>query len=258
MLQPGRTLRALEAAARGGALVRVRLEGRPYGGGSDALARVNQRAAARLRKAGALVTFADRTGDGTPALHMKALVCDGVAYLDDRNFPNGCDTIIRDDCKRDARAVVAAANGIPARSATLALTKKDAENREASLLDRAAPGSEADVSTESFGLASSVYSALRRAARRGVHCRLLVCDRDVTPQCRHALALMRSYGVDVRAGASAEKIAVVGGTGAWIGSANATSSYYAGGTIDWGLRTDARPIVRALRRRFEEAWHESG
>ncbi len=250
-------LDALESAARSGERVTVALEGRPYGDGSGTLAQANARAARRLSIAGAAVRFADLADGKGPPLHMKALVCDGVAYLDDRNFPSSGDTIVRDDSRSDARAVIAAADGNAASRRNLWFTKAGAEAGEAQLIDRAVTGSRIDLCTESFGLGSPVYVALERAAQRGVRCRLLVCERDLTPVCAHALRLMAVHGIDVRVGPGAEKLAIVRHTGAWVGSANATSAYYDGATIDWGLRTKAPSIVSTLQRRFNDGWTRS-
>jgi len=95
LLPPGAMREALEYAARHGASVRVRLDESPYGRGKHGIAKLNKQAIKELRKSGVDARLARGAASG---LHMKAVICDGVAYLDDRNFAaNGSQTIVRDD-----------------------------------------------------------------------------------------------------------------------------------------------------------------
>src|SRR5271165_2941350 len=71
----GPVLRALEEAARRGARVCVRLEGRPYEDPHGSLERENARLARELGAAGAEVTL----GHG---IHAKEIRADGTLYLD--------------------------------------------------------------------------------------------------------------------------------------------------------------------------------
>lgn len=240
----------MEAAARRGAEVHVRLEGRLFHGTRDMKAR-NREALRRLRAAHADARYVDRTASTGPELHIKAAVCDGVAYLDDCNW-NPNDAVIRDDRPRDAAAIRIAAehrsdDGTPA----LALNKRRALALEAAVLLRT-HAKRADVETESLHC-SAVSSAIRTLATRGVRCRLLVSDNELA-EMRPTLAALENAGVQIRAVSVSEKLAVAGGSRAWIGSANATSPYYNGDCIDWGLRTSDAHIVNALQKRFNANW----
>lgn len=253
-LRPGRILRALEDAQRAGARVTVRIEGRPFERGTQ-LREQNAAAVKALRALGADAKLTDTSDKSGPPLHMKAAVCDGVAYLDDRNWPDdGKDTVIRDDFSGDVAAVRAAALHRDAPPTRWFWTDKARALRsEARLLYGAGTGSAVVVETESFGVSGTVYAALKTLARKGVHCRLLVARADVTPRTAHALQLMQAAGVDVRIGSCGEKMALVDGR-AWLGSANATSTYGDADRIDWGVRTDAPRIVRHARKRFDANW----
>ncbi|HEY9179495.1 MAG TPA: phospholipase D-like domain-containing protein, partial [Candidatus Baltobacteraceae bacterium] len=181
-------------------------------------------------------------------------VCDRVAYLDDCNW-NSADTVIRDDNPAHVRAIRRAVlGGGPARAGSLALRKDVALKGEAKVIAHAAR--EADVETETLG-ASVVSGALRRLAKAGVHCRLLVsqwcADDDLG---RKRIASLEKDGVQVRAVKSGEKLAVAGNR-AWAGSANATSSFKKCNYIDWGLSTRDPRIVRDLHARFTEHWNEA-
>ena len=252
----GRVLRGLLAAAERGAHVCVRIEGRPFSDPSGARAAMAQRAVARLGAAGADAALADTAGLG-PALHLKALLCDGVAYLDDCNFPRNNDTVLRDDCPRDASAIRSAALGKAPASDAVVATKAQALAQESAMLRAGSHARRVEVETESFGVSGTVYAALKELAARGVACRLLVCARALSPGARRAVRLLEAAGVQVRAGRFTEKLAATGTTEGWIGSANATSTYCNGDEIDWSVRTRARPIVRALENRFEAHWQRS-
>lgn len=260
VLRPGHLLDGLEAAARRGARVTVRLEGRPYAGSdtaeADRLAAQNQRAVAELRADGGDAGLVD-TGDADgPPLHLKAAVCDGVAYLDDRNWPgDGADTILRDDFHRDVAAIEGALLQHPAPQPEYFWTSKaQALAGETRLLYGAQDAHNVDVESESFGR-DGAYGALKTLAAQGVHCRLLVSGRDVNPKTRQALEALRSDGVQVRVGDFDEKMAVVDDARAWTGSANATYGYQR--QLDWGVRTDAPDVVRALESHFSAHWADS-
>ena len=179
-LRPGRVLDSLEDAARHGARVAVRLEGRPYGDASGELVRDNRLAVKSLRRLGADAKLADTNARNGPALHMKAAVCDGVAYLDDRNWPDRGDTIVRDDFHNDVAAIEAAALKQPAvRSREFWTNKAQALAAEVRLLSSAAQAKRIDVESESFGSGGGTYGVLKRLAESGVQCRLIVAQRDL-------------------------------------------------------------------------------
>ena len=260
LLGPGRLLNALEAAARRGARVAVRLEGRPYTGGrsraAEQLAERNARSVLALRAAGADAVEVDASdGDGAP-LHLKGAICDGVAYLDDRNWPvSGTDTIVRDTRAGDVAALRAALlQRRAASSRDFWSAKGDALAAETRLLDASRSARQVDVESESFGY-GRIYAALERLASAGVRCRVIVDERALTPQAVAALGHLRAAGVRVRAGNATEKMALAGEARAWVGSANAT--YGNAGQLDWGLRTRARSVVGELRAHFEANWSAS-
>lgn len=253
VLRPGPVERALEAAAGRGARVQVRLDGYLWGG-SRAMAEANRDVVRALRRAGAdarLVHLADADG---PGLHMKAAVCDGRAFLDDCNWNMTGDTVVRDDTPADVRAIRNAAlqRDVPM-AGNLRLTKADALAGEAAVLR--AHVKKAVVETEALH-SSSISSALRKLAQAGAHCRLLVSEREAAhdKQTQRMMASLKKAGVDVRTVRSSEKLAVAGASRAWVGSADATSTYYDGDRIDWGLGTRAPHLVRALQARFNSHW----
>ncbi len=254
-LQRGAVFDALAGAARRGARVTVRLEGRPYGD-AGGLARSNGNTVAALKRLGADAALVDTAGAREPMLHAKAAVCDGVAYLDDRNFvANAGDTIVRDDTPGDVRALADAVQHRPAAPAHwFWTTKRAALEGEAALLDGAANAKTVDVETESFGLPGGVYAPLKRLAAAGVACRLIVSPRYVKPNEAHVLDLLRAAGVAVRLGTFNEKLAVVDGAHAWTGSANSSCEPCNGDDVDWGLRTDAPDVVGALASHFNAHW----
>ncbi|HEX5274496.1 MAG TPA: phospholipase D-like domain-containing protein [Candidatus Rubrimentiphilum sp.] len=255
-LRHGAVLDELEAAARRGARVTVRLEGSPYADPSGELATANRRVLRELRRLGADARLADTNARNGPALHMKAAVCDGVAYLDDRNWPGAGDTIVRDDFGADVAAIrTAALSGRADRTPEFSTDKRDALWAERRLLAGARNAQRVDVESESFGPGSGVYGELKQLAASGVHCRLIVSRRDLNDTSRRALASLSRAGVAVRVSESDEKMAVVDGARAWIGSANATSPFPNGDQIDWGLRTDAPDVLRHLSRRFASTWN---
>lgn len=260
VLRPGQLLDALEAAARRGAHVTVRLEGRPYAGSDEneaaRLAAQNRDAVADLRAAGGDAAVVDACeGDGPP-LHLKAAVCDGVAYVDDRNWPgDGADTILRDDFAGDVAAIDGALLHTPASPPKwFWTTKAQALAGETRLLYGAQHAHNVEVESESFGR-DGAYGALKALAAAGVHCRLLVAQRDVNPKSLQALEELERDGVQVRAGDFDEKMAIVDGARAWTGSANATYGYQ--DQLDWGVRTDSPHVVQALEAHFNAHWNES-
>src|SRR5438270_14005125 len=83
LLPRGAIRDALEDAARSGSRVQVRLEAAPYGSGAGGIAQLNKQAIKELRKSGVDARLTHRPDTG---LHIKAAVCDGIAYFDDRNW----------------------------------------------------------------------------------------------------------------------------------------------------------------------------
>jgi len=84
---------ALIRAAERGAHVAVTLQADPYRNPDGK--RDNREAARLLSTAGAEVTLLPST---RAPFHLKAAVCDGVAYLDDRNWTaRGPEMVIADD-----------------------------------------------------------------------------------------------------------------------------------------------------------------
>lgn len=255
-LRPGPVLDDLEDAARRGAHVTVRLEGRPYGDTDGGLAAQNRRAIKELRRAGADAKLVDTNSRNGPALHMKAAVCDGVAFLDDRNWPGRGDSIVRDDFPADVSAIDSAALlQRPARTPEFWTDKRDALWAERRLLASATYAKSVDVESESFGAGSGVYGALISLAQSGVRCRLIVAERDLNGKSERSLGALARAGVQVRVSDSDEKMALVDGRRAWIGSANATTPHYNGDQIDWGMRTDEPSVLRHYSQRFESTWN---
>ncbi|MDE2481762.1 MAG: hypothetical protein KGN02_06195 [bacterium] len=255
-LPPGPVEDALLAAAARGAHVCVRLEGRPYADARGGLALANRRAVERLARAGADARLVDTDPDAPAPIHAKALVADGALFLDDRNWTRGDATILRDTSVSDRRVVADAIDGrADAAHGRFAMRKRDALASEARLLQSAARGDDVAVASESFGAGNAVYAALDALARAGAAPRLLVNAHDAARNPREASALRRLQrdGVRVRLTADDEKFALAGARG-WIGSANATAAFAQPDQLDWGLRSDARAVVGALRTRFEARW----
>lgn len=255
-LQNGCLLRELEAAARRGARVIVRVEGRPAADSTGGLQAMNEAAVRRLRSLGADAGLVDRRdGDGF-ALHMKAVVCDGVAYLDDRNFTTtGCDAVVRADSRTVVSGITGAVLGSPPSNLrSLQTTKRAALQAETRVIESVKHGRDVDVESESFGSGSGVYGALKDLAQRGVHCRLIVARRALTAKSYAAIARLEDAGVEVRAAAYNEKFAVAAHGETWIGSANATTPFYDGDQLDWGITTRSQRISADLQSRFERHW----
>ena len=261
-LREGPVLHALEAAARRGAEVRVRLERDPLDDAAGSLHRANAAALADLQAAGAA---AEATEPGEPVLHLKAAVVDGTAWLDDRNWASGgAERIVRDSDADDVAAVASAVAGGPGADGHLATTKSGAQRLEADVIAAAGSGPLL-VESESFGN-GAIYNALLHRAQAHMPTRLIVAGREVAEAGnrteRAHLTRLAALGVDVRVGKPRsgdldEKLAVADGD-AWVGSANAT---YARGPLgaqrDWGIATRDPAICDGLRTAFEAQQFQS-
>ncbi len=255
LLPRGELFDALAVTARRGAHVTVRLEGHPYHDARGGIARFNQSTVEALRRDGADARLVDT--DGTEAqLHAKAAAVDEALYLDDVNFAKG-GTLLRDDCIRDVRALRAAAAGAAAvPSRRLALYKSDALALEASLLRAARRRGDVVVESESLGSGNAVYAQLERLGRSGRAPRLLLSRHTLDTKERSLVRCLERSGVRVRTCAANEKFAVTG-SGAWIGSANATSAYLQPKALDWGARSRDARICARLRAAFETRWRSA-
>jgi len=246
-------VRALECAADRGAHVHVVLDGAPVGAsrkGDDGIVRTNAATVAELRRHG---VDARLTAATTPVQHLKAAVVDGRAFLDDRNWTPS-DDLVETGAATDVACVAAAIDGRPTSTADLAITKADAIAREANTI-ACGSAKELDCASESFG-ASVVSAALARKAAAGVHVRLIVSDRALrhgSPNERHALAKLAAAGVEIRAGASTDKLCI-NGSAAWLGSANATFSPPPP-MLDWGLSTTDPALVARAAATFARDWN---
>lgn len=241
-LHPGAVLGSLDAAARRGAAVCVRLDGDPIGGHAGALYRDNLAAVAELRAAGA---DARLTGPRDHVTHTKAALVDGVAWFDDRNWAGvAAEHVVRADDPGE-----------------VAVTKTDALAREADVIEHTG-NAQLAVESESFGT-GSIYAALLRRAQAHLPTRLIVAGREAAEPRngaeRTCLARLARLGVDVRVGDKRhhdlnEKFAV-GADRAWTGSANAT---YAGGAAgaqrDWGVASSEPAFVSGIRAAFDANW----
>lgn len=244
---------ALEAAARRGAEVHVRLEGRLFKA-TQAMKARNRNALRRLRALHADAELVDRGSRDGPAMHLKAAVCDSTAYLDGCNW-NARDEVVRDDAPRDVAAIRRAAMHQPQDgSRALALDKERALELESAVLLHARAKT-IDVEAESL-YCSPVSHAIRQLAARHVRCRVLISER-LARGMSVTITALEKLGVEVRAAPLGEKLAIAGSSEAWIGSANATSTYYNADCIDWGLRTSDARIVKALEARFEANWRRA-
>ncbi|MEO6912545.1 MAG: phospholipase D-like domain-containing protein [Candidatus Baltobacteraceae bacterium] len=253
-LRAGVILDALEAACRRGTEVTLRLEGRPFGDPSGELLEANQAAVSAVKRLGGDASLQDVDDSaGEAPLHMKAAVVDGVAFLDDRNWPSdGEDFIVRDSFPGDAGAIVDALRGDRSGPNRFFWThKSDALSGEACLLYGATHARGVEIESESFGYSRRVYGAIKLLAEHHVSVRLLVSARDLNPKEQQALERLQQAGVDVRTCDLDEKMALVENR-AWIGSSNAT--FGVDDQIDWGLRTDAPPVLATLHARFGYNW----
>jgi hypothetical protein len=233
---------ALVDAARRGAHVSVTLQADPYRNPYGK--RCNAEAARELRDAGASVTLLP--SDRAP-FHLKAAVCDGVAYLDDRNWTQrGPEIVVGDDDDLDVALVRAALAGRGGAEAALATRKDAALQREVELVDAAGA---APVIVETERVATSPLTrALQRHAASGAPTTLVLAPtrRHSATEAR-ALAALASSGVRVREGGTNEKLALAGDT-AWLGSGNATGASGRGaGQVEWGMLTREPALVAAVR-----------
>ena len=237
---------ALAGAARRGAHVAVTLQAdpyrNPYGG------RANADAALALQDAGASVSLLAR--DVAP-FHLKAAVCDGVAYLDDRNFTlRGPEIVVRDDDPRDVALVRDALAGRGGADATLATRKDEVLRRELALID-GAHGEPVVLETERVG-SSPLTAALRRHARSGAPTTLVLGRaKGLSARERGTIARLEADGVVVRRTGTNEKLALAGDA-AWIGSGNATGAFGRGaGQLEWGMVTREPVLVGAVHAALE-------
>ena len=253
VLKNSAVINALEEAAARGAAVHVRLDG--FAGNDPWGLRGNLNVVKGLRDVKADAQVVDRHKNERPQLHLKAAVCDDVAYLDDCNWRSGDDTVVRDTTPQDVAAVKRAASYAPANGTpALAINKRDALQREHEVLASARKGDRVDVETESIGYGSPVYSALERLTARGVHCRLLANLALSKAKQQMALRRLADAGVDVRTCPFTEKFAVVNSRRAWIGSANGTSWRLNPDNIDWGAVTRGAGLLHTLKRHFNAHW----
>ncbi len=245
VLYPGAMRDALIEAAHRGARVEVTLQRNPYhGGAAERLA--NHRAAQTLRAAGATVTLRDRERE---PFHLKAAICDGVAYLCDRNWAaDGRELVVADDDAAEVELVRSTLRDAVGGTRGLFATRKaDALRAEAELI-RGARDAPVTVETESFG-GGAISAALREHAAGGAPTTLIVSRQEAAHDGRERtlLAHLRAAGVDVRETGANEKLALCGDA-AWIGSANAT---FAGGRqadqIEWGAVTRDAALIGAVR-----------
>jgi hypothetical protein len=260
-LRAGAIRDALLAAAHAGASVRVRLERDPLDDAAGTLHAANAQTVAVLAAAGADAAL---TAPGTPVLHLKAALADGVAWLDDRNWAGAGDEIVlRDSDPDDVAAVGAALDGGRGADGHLRTTKAGAQALELDVI-RSAGAAPLVVESESFG-SGAVYNALLARARTGAPTRLLVAEREAAEAGPRGATEVRrlerlaALGVEVRTGVAGgldfdEKLAATPAA-AWVGSANATYARGAAGEQrDWGLLTREAPLVDGVRIAFERNW----
>jgi hypothetical protein len=243
VLGSGPVRAALVSAAQHGADVDVVLPRAPWPDPAGDVARTNAAAAGALRGAGAHVRWA--RPDPHTTFHLKAAVCDGVAYLDDRNWTrSGADLVVADHDRSAVRLVRDALRGHGGAIAGLATRKDAAQQLELELI-ASAGAAPVTVETETIG-AGPLSAALAQHAASGAPTTLIVSAAEAAHE-RGLLAHLRSVGVDVRGGGTNAKLALVGAR-AWIGSANATfAGKDYGAQLDWGTVTADAPLVAAVR-----------
>jgi hypothetical protein len=240
-LPPGPVRDALLGAARRGAHVAVTLQADPYRNPFGA--RCNAQAARTLRAAGATVSLLP--SDRAP-FHLKAAVCDGVAFLDDRNWTKrGPEIVVADDDPNDVGLVRDALGGRGGADRALATRKDVALAREVALVERA-HGAAVIVETERVAT-SPLTVALRRHARTGAKTTLIIApSRGHSAREARAIAQLAADGVVVRESGSNQKLALAGAV-AWIGSGNATGASGRGAAqLEWGMLTRKRVLVGAV------------
>jgi nucleotide-binding universal stress UspA family protein len=238
---------ALIGAAERGAHVAVTLQADPYRNPDGK--RDNREAARLLSAAGAEVTL---LRSARVPFHLKAAVCDGIAYLDDRNWTaHGPEMVVADDDPPDVSIVQdAVRDARTGGDATLATRKDEVLRREVRLVETAG---DAPVVVETERVRSSpLTEALRRHARAGAPTTLVVGrTRHHSRGERSALRSLARDGVVVREGGTNEKLALVGDA-AWIGSGNATGAWGRDAAqIEWGLVTRDASLVAAVRSALE-------
>ena len=251
LLRSKRMVRALEFAAQRGSRVRVQLEAHPYADTDGKLATINRDAVAELRAAGVNARLVDRAGDRPN--HMKAAVIDGVAFLDDRNWPaDQRNAVVADDNVGDVRELHEALHGKVTGDGELAVTKGRALAQETGvLLEARHTRRGVCVETESFSAGAGPYAAIKALALSRAHVRLLISANDCKKTTMFAARSLARDGVEVRLTHAAEKFAVAGDR-AWVGSANAT--YGRADQLDWGVRVDNARLRRQLQDRFDLTW----
>ena len=257
-LPAGRVLDGLIQAAKGGAHVRVRLEGYIYKDDGTVSA-TNASAVAALQAAGAdAALMHTEAGSKDAMLHAKAAVVDDALFLDDRNWPDDdADTIVRDDFPADAAIVRDALDGHEDRATPFfSIAKRQSLASEERLLREGHKGDDVIVESESFGGHNGVYCSLVALAREGAHVRVLVNSRDLNGNGneRRAIAQLERDGAEVRVTDADEKFAVVNGSHGWIGSTNATVAFDHPDQLDWGARTNAPVVLDHVEKAFEERW----
>ena len=236
---------ALLSAARGGAHVAVTLQADPYRNPYGA--KDNAAVARELRAAGADVRLLP---SAEAPFHLKAAVCDGVAYVDDRNWTKrGPEIVLRDDDPRDVarvRDALTGTGGGESAEAGVATRKDDALRRELELVEHA--GTDPVIVETERVATSPLTRALERRALAGEPTTMIVGRAKHHSRTEaHAITEMRHDGVDVRAGGTNEKLALAGDT-AWIGSVNATGvSGRNAGQLEWGTLTRDPTIVGVVR-----------
>lgn len=241
-LPPGAMREALISAARDGAHVAVTLQRDPYRNPYGE--RANAEAARAIRAAGGEVTLLP--SDVTP-FHLKAAVCDGVAYLDDRNWTKrGPEIVLRDDDPADVTLVRDALHGRGGADPALATRKDVALQREIDLIDRAG-NSPVVVETETLNTSPLTRALMRHAAGGAATTVIVGTTARATVKQQSAIGKLRAGGVEVRTGGTNEKLALAGER-AWLGSGNATGAAGRGARqLEWGYVTDDRAIIGAVR-----------
>jgi hypothetical protein len=234
----------IAAAAHKGARVDVVLPRAPWPDPRGTLARMNAETARELRAAGVHVRLVP--ADDHTTFHLKAAVCDGVAYLDDRNWTHsGHDLVVADDEPAAVKLVRDTLRGRGGGIADGIATRKDAAQRLEVDLIAQAGDTPITVESETIG-AGALTAALAAHARGGAPTTLIVNGAE-SGRARTLLADLRRDGVAVRVGGSNEKLALVG-TRAWIGSANATfAGKDYGAQLDWGTVTADPALVAAVQ-----------
>lgn len=231
----GPVLRAVEAAARRGANVTVRLALHPVSNSRGGLAKENARLLHELTAAGVHACLADW-------IHAKEIQADGTLFLDEKNWRDD-DIVLREDD--------------PIEAGSIPMTKHEALAQEAKLLAGAAAG-DVIVESESFGSGNATYDALKALGKAGAAPRLLVSESDLrsTRNERSVLRDLVADGVRVRLCNDSAKLAAAGNS-AWLGSANATFAGKGFDMTDWGVRTKDATIVKTVRDRLESAWQSA-